>query len=79
MRLPFFFGSEPMPLSADEAAALVDAAAAAPAEVVVEGNSVVAHKLSDLLELENRRSAQAAAGKGHFGLRFTRLVPPGCG
>lgn len=68
-----------MPDSADEVAELTDAVAAAPAEVTIGPNSTTAHKVPDLIQLENHRAAQAAVGKGHFGLRFTKLVPGGCG
>ena len=68
-----------MPDSADEAAEVVDTAAEGPASAMVDGRSATQHKLSDLLEWENRRAANAAAGNGSFGLRFTQLVPPGCG
>lgn len=68
-----------MPDTPEEISELTDAAAAGPAQVSVAGNSVTAQRVPDLIALENHRAAQASVGQGHFGLRFTKLVPPGCG
>lgn len=37
------------------------------------------HPLSDVLNARKQVSADTAASQPHFGLRFTKLVPPGCG
>jgi type I restriction enzyme R subunit len=37
------------------------------------------YSLKELLEAKQHEAAQAAAAKPHFGMRFTRLVPPGTG
>lgn len=68
-----------MPDTPDEIDELIDTVAAGPKSVAVDGRSATSQNLSDLKDIRNDRAAQAASGKGHFGLRFTRLVPPGCG
>lgn len=35
--------------------------------------------LAELLEAKRQEAADGAAAKPHFGLRFTRCVPPGTG
>lgn len=35
--------------------------------------------LADLEAIEKREAKTAATARSHFGLRFTKLVPPGCG
>ena len=68
-----------MPNTPDDIDALIDTVAEGPSSATVDGRSATAQKLSDLKDIRNDRAAQEASGKGHFGLRFTRLVPPGCG
>ena len=54
--------------------------AAGPASVSVSGQTVTAKSADDLIKSANYLAAQAAANnRAHFGLRFTKLVPPGCG
>lgn len=51
------------------------------AQTTSDGVSVTAMSLKDrldLLERLERRQAQSA-GNANFGLRFTKLKPPGCG
>lgn len=70
-----------MPDTSDEIADLTDAAAAGPASASIDGRSASQHRIPDLIALENHRAAQTAntPSNGHFGLRFTTLIPPGCG
>ena len=68
-----------MPDSADEVDDLIDTVAAGPKSATVDGRSATSQDLDDLLKIRNDRAAQAAASTGKFGLRFSRLVPPGCG
>lgn len=35
--------------------------------------------LAELLEAKRQAAADVAAAKPHFGMRFTKLVPPGAG
>lgn len=35
--------------------------------------------LGDLEAIEKREARTNASSKPHFGMRFTKLVPPGCG
>jgi hypothetical protein len=52
-----------------------------PASATVDGNSVTQVSISDKIKAAQYQAAQeaAASAPGHFGLRFTQLVPPGCG
>lgn len=43
------------------------------------GRSMENMRITDLLEAKRNAAADVAAGKKHFGLRFTKLVPPGTG
>jgi hypothetical protein len=47
----------------------------------IDGNSVTQVSISDKIKAAQYQAAQeaAASAPGHFGLRFTQLVPPGCG
>lgn len=44
-----------------------------------QGHDVDYYSLLELMAVERRRAANIAAAKNHFGLRMTRLVPPGTG
>lgn len=70
-----------MPDSADVDALNDDLVTAAqkPQSATIDGNSVNQQSLSDKIEAATYVAAQVASGKGHFGLRFTKLIPPGCG
>ncbi len=52
-----------------------------PARVKFGNREVEQHSLADQIEAANHVASQAATDSSvaHFGLRFTRLVPPGCG
>lgn len=61
------------PTTIDEA---IEQAVLAPDSVADQSQSIRERSLSDLLDARDRLSE--ADAKNHFGLRFTRLVPPGC-
>lgn len=44
-----------------------------------ETGQVTKHSLKELIEADRYLKARTAAGKKQFGLRFTKLVPPGTG
>jgi hypothetical protein len=65
------------PTTIDEA---IEQAALGPASVTnADGQTVVSKDIQQLLDARNDQSAQTAAGKPQFGLRMTKLVPPGGG
>jgi len=64
-------------LDAIEAAIIENASG--PASVSVSGQTVTARTADDLIKLHNHLTAKKAMDQSHFGLRFTKLVPPGCG
>lgn len=68
-----------MPNSADDVDEIIDDLMAGPKSATVDGRSATAQSVDDALKVRNDRASQGAAAQGHFGLRFTRLVPPGCG
>jgi len=53
--------------------------ATGPHSVTVGGHTVVSKTAKDLIEAHQHISVETAADLNHFGLRFTKLVPPGCG
>lgn len=63
------------PTTPDEA---VDQALLLPASVTEAGRTVTERPLKDLQDARDREAGNAASLKSHFGLRFTKLVPPGC-
>jgi hypothetical protein len=62
------------PTTIDEA---IDQALLLPASVTEAGRTITERPLKDLLDARDRESSNVAAGKNHFGLRFTQLIPPG--
>ncbi len=68
-----------MPDSADDIDDRIDEILSGPKSATVDGRSATSHEIDDALKVRNDRAAQAAAGTGKFGLRFSTLVPPGCG
>ena len=50
-----------------------------PANASVDGTSASQHSLKDQIAAAAFVAGQVASSKPHFGLRFTTLVPPGCG
>jgi hypothetical protein len=63
------------PTTIDEA---VDQALLLPASVTEAGRTITERPLKDLQDARDREAGNVAATKSHFGLRFTKLVPPGC-
>jgi len=57
----------------------LDEAARSPKSVSTDKGRVEAHDLSSLLAALQHESAQTAASKNHFGLRFVKLEAPGAG
>jgi hypothetical protein len=53
--------------------------ATGPKSVTVDGNNVNQHSIAEQIAARNDVASQSSASKGHRGLRFTKLVPPGCG
>lgn len=50
-----------------------------PANASVDGTSASQHSIDDQIAAAGFVAGQVAADKPHRGLRFTTLVPPGCG
>lgn len=65
----------PQTLSSDDEA--LREAAAQPAKVSVDGQSVEQQPLKDRLEVERYLASKDAAGKPGLGIKFAKIVPPG--
>lgn len=65
--------------SEDLEQALIEDAADGIESVVVDGMSVRKHSLKDRLAVADRQKNTTAAALPHFGMRFTKLIPPGAG
>ena len=50
-----------------------------PKSVTENGRTIVNRDLSEIQDAIDRDSAGTAGDKNHFGLRFTKLIPPGGG
>ena len=50
-----------------------------PKKVTVDGQTVEQHSIKEQIEADNHTAAKTATSKSHFGLRMTKLVPPGAG
>jgi hypothetical protein len=57
----------------------IAASALKPQSATVDGNSVNQLSISDKIKAAQYAASQVATGNGNFGLRFVKLVPPGCG
>lgn len=57
----------------------VDAQTRPVKRVVENGRQIEFFGAEDQIRLENHESAKVAAVKKHFGLRMTKLIPPGGG
>ena len=64
---------------ADDISDAIAENATGPKSVTVDGNNVQQHSIPEQIAARNDVAAQQSASKAHRGLRFTRLVPPGCG
>lgn len=57
-----------------------DAAARGLVKKSSEGDRQVEfYGLEELLKAKQQEAANSAASQPHFGLRFSKIVPPGCG
>lgn len=50
-----------------------------PASVTVAGQTVVQKDIEQQIKADEYLAAKQAATKPHFGLRFTKIIPPGAG
>ncbi len=50
-----------------------------PKRVTVGTETVEQHPIQDQIAADDHATRKAAAARKHFGLRFTKLVPPGAG
>ena len=57
----------------------IDTNARQPKRVRVGSEEVEQHSIQDQIAADNHAKAATAAGKKHFGLRFTKLKPPAGG
>lgn len=63
------------PTTIDEA---VSQALLEPKSVTEGDRTIVNRDLNDLQDARDRERGATAGKKPHFGLRFTKLLPPGC-
>lgn len=59
--------------------ALIEAATTNVASVSIRGHQTRTYTLDELRALLKEINADLAGAKPHFGLRMTKLKPPGCG
>lgn len=52
-------------------------AATEPAEASADGQAYKARTIDEMIKADNYKQATAAAANKQFGLRFTRISPPG--
>lgn len=64
------------PESIEEA---IEQNARGPASVTVAGQTVVQKDIEQQIKADEYLAAKKAAAKPHFGLRFTKIIPPGAG
>lgn len=50
-----------------------------PKKVKVRDQEVEQHSLQDQIEADRYNKGQTAATRNHFGIRFGKIDPPGCG
>ena len=62
------------PTTIDEA---IDQALLLPASVTEAGRTITERPLKDLQDARDREACNRVTAKAHFGLRFTKLIPPG--
>lgn len=63
------------PQNIDEA---IEQSLITPASVTDQSQSITERPIKDLLDARERLAGETAGKKPHFGLRFTKLIPPGC-
>jgi hypothetical protein len=54
-------------------------AANAPRKTKVKSTEVEENPIGDLIAADQHLANKAAANRNHRGLRFTKIIPPGCG
>lgn len=57
----------------------IESVAEGPRSVTTDAGNVTAQSIPDMIQADRYIKGSAAAGNANFGLRFTKLVPPGCG
>jgi len=57
----------------------IEQALTQPASVTENGRSITERPIKDLQDARDREAGNRAAAKPHFGLRITKLIPPGGG
>lgn len=57
----------------------ISQAALGPKSVTVGNQTTVARDIKELIDADNYQKNANAAGKSHFGVRFSKIVPPGAG
>ena len=70
-----------MPDASDIADAIAENADTGIKSVTVDGNTTTKISVDEQIKAAQYAAGQAtaSAAPGHFGLRFSQLVPPGCG
>lgn len=63
----------------DDLSQAIRDAASAPRKTQVKSTSVEEHPIADLIAADRHLASKAAATRNHLGLRFTKIIPPGCG
>lgn len=54
-------------------------AAMSPKRQKEAGREIEEHDLDQMIRADNHIAAKAASRRNHQGLRFTKIIPPGCG
>ena len=57
----------------------IEQTARGPARVSVDGTSVDAQRISDLIEADKHLAGNTALTRNHLGIRFRQIIPPGGG
>jgi len=64
---------------ADDLSDQIRDAAEGPQQVTIDGQTVQERPLAELIEADRYLAGKTASDKGHRGLRFSKIVPPGAG
>lgn len=68
-----------MPDASDIADTIAQTAADGLKEVTIGSHTSIVLPIDEQIKAADYVAAQAATGSSKFGLRFSKLVPPGCG
>ena len=63
----------------DDLSQAIRDAANAPKKTQVKSTTVEEHPLPDLIAAERHLANKEAARRNHRGIRFSKIIPPGCG